>query len=193
MTTADRTARLAELDLPDFGMPDADAGDPARALTPSDSSASGSGCRATGYDRLVVYADREHSANLSYLTGFDPRFEEALLIVGPTGDPAILVGNECWGMAGAAPLPMRRDLLPGPQPAEPAPRPLAPARRDPPRRGDRAGEPRRGRRLEDVRVARRRSRSPRSSSTRCASSSGASGLGRERRPTCSSIRATGCA
>ena len=31
-----------------------------------------------GLDQLVVYADREHSANLSYLTGFDPRFEEAL-------------------------------------------------------------------------------------------------------------------
>ena len=60
------------------------------------------------YTHLVVYADREHSANLSYLTGFDPRFEEAILILGRDGEPAILVGNECWGMAGAAPLPMRR-------------------------------------------------------------------------------------
>ena len=50
---------------------------------------------ARGYDRVVVYADREHSANLAYLTGFDPRFEEAVLLVGPDGDPAILVGNEC--------------------------------------------------------------------------------------------------
>lgn len=64
---------------------------------------------ACGYDRLVVYADREHSANLSYLTGFDPRFEEALLVVGPSGEPVILVGNECWGTAGAAPLSMRRE------------------------------------------------------------------------------------
>ena len=31
---------------------------------------------------LVVYGDREHFANLAYLTGFDPRFEEAVLIVG---------------------------------------------------------------------------------------------------------------
>ena len=81
-----------------------------------------------GYDRLVVYADREHSANLAWLTGFDPRFEEAVLIVGPAGDPAILVGNECYGMAGAAPLAMRRhrfqDLsLPG-QPRDRS-RPLA--------------------------------------------------------------------
>ncbi len=66
---------------------------------------------ARGYDRLVVYADREHSANLSYLTGFDPRFEEALLVVGPDGDPAVLAGNECFGTAGAAPLPMRRHLF----------------------------------------------------------------------------------
>jgi hypothetical protein len=61
------------------------------------------------YDRIVVYADREHSANLAWLTGFDPRFEEAILLVAPTGAPAILVGNECYGMAGAAPLPMRRE------------------------------------------------------------------------------------
>ncbi len=59
-----------------------------------------------GLDHLVIYADREHSANLSYLTGFDPRFEEAVLILGGEGIPVILVGNECVGMARAAPLPM---------------------------------------------------------------------------------------
>jgi hypothetical protein len=63
------------------------------------------------WDRLVVYADREHSANLSYLTGFDPRFEEALLVLAPEGDPAVLVGNECYGLAGAAPVRMRRHLF----------------------------------------------------------------------------------
>ena len=66
---------------------------------------------AGGYERLVIYADREHSANLAYLTGFDPRFEEAILIVGPSGDPALVVGNECYAMAGAAPLPLRRHLF----------------------------------------------------------------------------------
>lgn len=30
---------------------------------------------AEGYDALLVYVDREHFANLAYLTGFDPRFE----------------------------------------------------------------------------------------------------------------------
>jgi hypothetical protein len=64
-----------------------------------------------GLDSLVVYADREHSANISYLTGFDPRFEEAILVIGSDDEPAVLVGNECWGMAGAAPVTMRRHLL----------------------------------------------------------------------------------
>ncbi|MBA2721113.1 MAG: hypothetical protein H0U52_18015 [Chloroflexi bacterium] len=62
-------------------------------------------------DIAIVWADREHSAGMSFLSGFDPRFEEAILLIGPDGEPAILVGNECFGMAGAAPLPMRRHLL----------------------------------------------------------------------------------
>ena len=103
-------ARLADIALPDFGMSDAMPVIPAdiyrdrleRLRARADEH---------GYDQLVVYADREHSANLAYLTGFDPRFEEAMLIVGTSGEPAILVGNECYGMAGAAPLAMRRHLF----------------------------------------------------------------------------------
>ena len=105
---AQRTARLAEVTLPDFGMPTRRAGAGAGPLRRPARARCVPAMADRGYDRLVVYADREHSANLSYLTGFDPRFEEAILIVGPDGDPAILVGNECYGMAGAAPLPMRR-------------------------------------------------------------------------------------
>ena len=41
--------------------------------------------RAERMDALVVYADREHCANLAYLTGFDPRFEEALLLLSSEG------------------------------------------------------------------------------------------------------------
>lgn len=107
MTTRSSRARLAPIELPDFGMSDSS---PVLASTlyPTRIATLRGRLAERGYDRLVVYADREHSANLAYLTGFDPRFEEALLILGPTGDPAILVGNECYGMAGAAPLPMRR-------------------------------------------------------------------------------------
>ncbi len=50
-----------------------------------------------GFDVLAVYGDREHSANLAYLTGFDPRFEEALLALTADGRGTLLVGNECMG------------------------------------------------------------------------------------------------
>ena len=120
-------ARVADIDLPVFGRPSTTP-----ELLPAVYTARLERLRARmadrDYDRLVVYADREHSANLAYLTGFDPRFEEAILIVRGVGDPAILVGNECYGMAGAAPLKMRRHLfqdmsLPG-QPRDRS-RPLA--------------------------------------------------------------------
>ena len=103
------TARLATIDLPEFGRPAA-----APELPPDIYAERLARLRRRaverGLDAVVVYADREHSANVAYLSGFDPRFEEAILVVDPRRDdePAILVGNECWGTAGAAPLPMRR-------------------------------------------------------------------------------------
>jgi Xaa-Pro aminopeptidase len=57
-----------------------------------------------GMTHAVVYGDREHFANLAYLTGFDPRFEESLLIVGKKNDPLILVGNECEAYLGYSSL-----------------------------------------------------------------------------------------
>ncbi len=57
-----------------------------------------------GLTHLAVYADREHFANLAWLTGFDPRFEEALLIIGPNEKPLLLAGNECMGYLPASPL-----------------------------------------------------------------------------------------
>ena len=104
------TARLTEIGLPDFGMP-AERPEIPTATYADRLARLRVRAAERGYDRVLVYADREHSANLAWLSGFDPRFEEALLVVGPQGDPAILVGNECHGMAGAAPLPMRRHLF----------------------------------------------------------------------------------
>ena len=103
-------ARRAQIDLPAFGMPETRPELPA-ALYGERLERLRERMEPRRYDRLVVYADREHSANMSYLTGFDPRFEEAILVLGAEGEPAILVGNECSGMAGAAPLPMRRHLF----------------------------------------------------------------------------------
>jgi len=103
-------AKLGRVDLPDFGMPDAVPEMP-DAVYAARLDRLRARADQRGYDRLVVYADREHSANVAYLTGFDPRFEEAVLVVAPSGEPAILVGNECLGMAGAAPVAMRRHLF----------------------------------------------------------------------------------
>ena len=77
-------------------------------------------------DALIVYGDREHFANLSYLTGYDPRFEEALLILLPRQTPQLLVGNEGLNYSQIAPIPLMRRLyqtfsLPG-QPRGDSPR-----------------------------------------------------------------------
>ena len=104
------TAALSHVELPEFGTPDRMPRLPVE-LYQARLARARERARERGLDVLLVYGDREHSANLSYLTGFDPRFEEALLIVGMHGDPAILVGNECYAMAGVAPLPMRRHLF----------------------------------------------------------------------------------
>lgn len=101
------TPRLATVALPDYG-PAGDRPELPAARYVERIAALRARADARAYDRLVVYADREHSASLSFLTGFDPRFEEAMLVLGPDDPPAILVGNECWGTAGAAPLPMER-------------------------------------------------------------------------------------
>src|SRR5262249_18321563 len=37
--------------------------------------------RRVSADAIVVYADREHFANLAFFSGFDPRFEEAILVL----------------------------------------------------------------------------------------------------------------
>jgi len=104
------TARLAEIPIPEFAIPDPPPILPGH-LYGTRLERLRAGMEERSLDRLVIYADREHSANLAYLTGFDPRFEEAILIVGPTQTPAILVGNECYGLAGAAPLSLRRHLF----------------------------------------------------------------------------------
>ncbi|MDQ3163090.1 MAG: Xaa-Pro aminopeptidase, partial [Actinomycetota bacterium] len=48
---------------------------------------------AVAADWIAVYGDREHFANLTFLCGFDPRFEEGLLLLAE--ERALLaVGNE---------------------------------------------------------------------------------------------------
>ena len=57
---------------------------------------------AAGCTWVAVYADREHAANLVFLTYFDPRFEEALLLLGPNGARTLILGNEDMGYTSQA-------------------------------------------------------------------------------------------
>lgn len=63
-----------------------------------------------GLDAFVVYGDREHAANVAYLSGYDPRFEETLLVIVPGGEAKLLVGNEGWGYAELCDGPYERVL-----------------------------------------------------------------------------------
>ncbi len=61
-------------------------------------------------DWVVVYADREHYANLTYLLNFDPRFEEVLLVLGPNRRRVLVLGNEDMGYTSVLPFPVETAL-----------------------------------------------------------------------------------
>lgn len=89
---------LTDLSVPDFGLPTVQPSLDGSAYT-ARVAAVRERMSEEGFTHLVVYGDREHFANLQYLTGYDPRFEEALLIIGRTTLPRLLVGNEGYDYA----------------------------------------------------------------------------------------------
>jgi Xaa-Pro aminopeptidase len=95
------TIALRSIAIPDFGaidQPSALTGD--RYAQRCDAALA-----AAGTDWLCVYADREHLANVMFLSGFEPRFEEALLLLGPGARRILITGNECVPYAVVSPLP----------------------------------------------------------------------------------------
>ncbi len=50
--------------------------------------------------------------NISYLTGFDPRFEEALMVVTPSRTPVLFAGPENRGFAATARIDLSVVLYP---------------------------------------------------------------------------------
>ena len=64
------------------------------------------------YSHIIVYADREHFSNMEYLTGFDPRFEEALLIISKNAVPTLIVGLECFVYCEKINFPIKAELYP---------------------------------------------------------------------------------
>ena len=103
MSAATKTHQLIEIDWPQFGW--AERPPVVESVELEGRIAALRALMApAGLSHVVVYADREHFANLAYLTNFDPRYEEALLIVASDGKPLIVVGNECASYLGVSPL-----------------------------------------------------------------------------------------
>ncbi|NJC09469.1 hypothetical protein GGQ62_002467 [Polymorphobacter fuscus] len=99
--------RLREIAIPDFGA----IADPVPLSGATYAARCDAALAAAGTDWLMVYADREHMANIAFLSGFEPRFEEALLLLGPAGARVLVAGNECLSYARISPLPGLRPLL----------------------------------------------------------------------------------
>ena len=100
---------LADVPLPQFGAPTTEPEIPAATYAARVREAREQ-MAYSGYDALLVYGDREHLANVAYLTGYDPRFEEALCILTPGRPLTLLVGNEGMAYAALSPVPMTKAL-----------------------------------------------------------------------------------
>jgi hypothetical protein len=89
-------ARLVKVELPAFGV-EQDFPELSLEIYQARMASAVRRLSEAGLDCLVVYGDREHFANLAYLTGFDPRFEEALFLIDAQGRKLLIVGNESLG------------------------------------------------------------------------------------------------
>ena len=89
---------LIEVELPAFGEPTVQPAIPGTTYQARVAEALRR-AMAAGFDALAVYGDREHAANVAYLTGYDPRFEETLLVIMPGRRPTLFLGNEGWSYA----------------------------------------------------------------------------------------------
>jgi Creatinase/Prolidase N-terminal domain len=96
-----RQAQLCTIELPEFGVP---TSEPVLLKDVYEHRIADLFSRMStlGLDALVIYGDREHVANISWATGYDPRFEEAICIVVPGRKPVLLAGNEGFPYAETA-------------------------------------------------------------------------------------------
>ncbi len=98
---------LREVAIPSFGVP---LGPPSIPASVYEKRCREAYARAA-CDWLVVYADREHLANIAFLCGYEPRFEEALLLLGAHDRRVLVVGNEGEAYAPLAGLPGLETVL----------------------------------------------------------------------------------
>src|SRR3989337_2732472 len=104
-----RHVQLINLDLPDFGSPTTEP-ELDRDIYAARLEQLLARMAKQGLDVLVIYGDREHVANISWVTGHDPRFEEAICIIVPGRTPTLLAGNEGYPYAEIASASFERVL-----------------------------------------------------------------------------------
>lgn len=100
-------SHLQSVIIPDFGVPIVRPQIPAATLAARCDDV----YARAGKTWLFVYADREHNANILHLTGFDPRFEEAVFLLGPNGRRIVVTGNESESFTAISPLPNLEVML----------------------------------------------------------------------------------
>ncbi len=108
-----QTAALRRIHIPEFGIPTNEVALPAGTYV-SRWDRLRAAARGIGVQTLVVYGDREHMANIAYICGYDPRFEEALFIINvdrPDARPVLVVGNEGMGYVPASPVRNEMDAV----------------------------------------------------------------------------------
>ncbi len=100
---------LSEIDWPEFGLGERPV-DISLEEYQARLAAVQHAMKSRKYSHLLIYADREHFANMAWVCNIDPRFEEALLIVRQDQKPLILIGNECEGYLPHSPLYRNGDM-----------------------------------------------------------------------------------
>ena len=101
------------IELADVGMPPLDVPDELPAVESAEFEERIAGLLAAAdVDQVVVYGDREHAASLVFLCNLDPRFEEALLVLGRDGRRTLLLGKEDIGYVPIVPIPLDTILCP---------------------------------------------------------------------------------
>ena len=106
-------ASLASISRPDFGLP---RNQPMVGRAEYEARIEMARARAiqAKLDFLLVYGDREHFANLAFLTDHDPRFEEAMLVIDSAGGrPILILGNEGLTYAELVQVDVERRLYQG--------------------------------------------------------------------------------
>ena len=61
-------------------------------------------------DYAIVYGDMASFANIEYFTGYDPRYEQALMVLDAEGKVTLVVGGEGWGYSFKVPIEIDRVL-----------------------------------------------------------------------------------